>query len=91
MALKWDDKDPNDVDAFQIDWSERLSSETISTSVFTSTPTGLTHDSTSNTTTTTTLWLSGGTDGVIYEITNRITTTAGRTLDQTVRLRVKSR
>lgn len=91
MALKWDDKDPQDVDAFQIDWSERLSSETISTSVFTSTPTGLTHTSTSNTTTMTTLWLSGGTEGEIYEITNRITTTAGRTLDQTVKLRVKSR
>lgn len=90
-TLKWDPKDPQDEDFFELDWTDRLTSETIATSVWTSTPTGLTHGSTSNTTLVTRIWLTSGTDGEIYELTNRITTTAGKTLDQTVRLKVKSR
>lgn len=90
--LKWDDKDPQDVDSFGIDWSERLSatSDTISTSDWI-VPSGITEDSASNTTTTTTIWLSGGTDGEDYEIVNRIVTVGGRTLDQTVKLRVRTK
>lgn len=95
MTLAWDAKDPNDVDSFQIDWSERLTSETISTSAWTIDPadgtTPLTQNSASNTTTRTTIWLSGGDEDETYELTNRITTTAGRTFDQTVKLKVKSR
>jgi len=91
MTLKGDDKDPNEVDSFQIDWSERLTSETISTSDWEITPAGeLTEDSSSSTTTMTTIWLSAGVDGTTYQLTNRVTTTAGRTFDQTVKLRVKS-
>jgi hypothetical protein len=90
MALKWDDKDPNDVDSFGINWATRLDGDLISTSDWI-VPTGLTEDSASNTTTTTTIWLSSGTDGDDYEITNRITTTGGRTLDQTVKLKVRAK
>lgn len=93
-TLKWDDKDPDDVDAFQIEWTDRLTTETIVTSTWTIDPatgtTPLTEDSSSNTTTRTTIWLSGGDDGEDYELTNRITTTGGRTLDQTVKLKVRS-
>jgi len=40
---------------------------------------------------TTTIWLSGGTDGTTYYLTNRITTDAGRIQDQTVKLKCKAR
>ena len=86
---KWDDKDPDDVDSFGIDWATRLDGDTIASSTWT-VPDGLTQDSSSNTTTTTTVWLSGGTDGDDYEVLNRITTTGGRTIDQTVKLRVRT-
>lgn len=88
--LKWDDKDPQDVDSFGINWATRLDGDLISSSDWI-VPTGVTEDSASNTTTTTTIWLSGGTDGDDYELTNRITTTGGRTLDQTVKLRVRAK
>lgn len=95
-TLKWDTpKDPDDTDAFQVEWEDRLTSETIVTSSWVIDPADgdnpLTLDSSSNTTTRTTAWLSGGDDGEDYEITNRITTTAGRQIDQTVKLRVRSR
>lgn len=89
-TLRWTDKDPNDVDSFGINWATRLDGDLISTSDWI-VPTGLTEDSASNTTTTTTIWLSSGTDGDDYELTNRITTTGGRTLDQTVKLRVRAK
>lgn len=90
MRLKWDDKDPNEVLDYQIDWTDRLAGDVIATSTWT-VPDGLTEGSTSNTTSTTTVWLSDGTDGEDYEILNRITTTGGRTMDQTVKLRVRSK
>jgi hypothetical protein len=92
MALSWDKKDPNEVDSFGVDWSERLSasSDTISSSDWI-VPSGITEDSASNTTSTTTIWLSGGTDGNDYEIVNRIVTTGGRTLDQTIKLKVRTK
>lgn len=90
MALSWSTKDPNDVDSFGINWATRLDGDLISSSDWI-VPTGVTEDSASNTTTTTTIWLSGGTDGDDYELTNRITTTGGRTLDQTVKLRVRAK
>jgi len=37
------------------------------------------------------VWLRDGDDGTSYEVLNRITTTGGRTMDQSVRLRVKSK
>lgn len=42
-------------------------------------PAGLTIDSDTNTTTTATVWLSGGTLTVTYQVTNKIVTTGRRT------------
>jgi len=75
-----------DVDAildYQIDWSDWLGSDTIATSTWTI-PSGITQDSATNTNTTATVWLSGGTAGTAYTLTNRITTAAGRTQDQSI-------
>jgi len=89
----WPSKDPNDVLDYDIDWSRRLDSgDTISTSTFSlTTDAGLTIASQSNTTTTSKVWLSGGTAGSTADILCRIVTADGRTMDQSVSLPIASR
>ena len=84
-------KDPNAVLDYKIDWGTWLgASETISTSTWTA-ATGITVNSSTNTTTTATVWLSGGTAGVQYMVTNRITTNQGRTDDRSLTISVQDR
>lgn len=90
MALAWDSKDPDEVLDYVLNWSARLGSDTITTSTWT-VPDGITMDSDSETTTATTIWLSGGTEGQSYDILNRIVTAGGRTMDQTVKLKIKAK
>ena len=69
-------KDPGEILEYLINWSGELTTgETISTSAFT-VPTGITKDSESNTTTTSTVWLSGGTAGREYIVTCTVTTSS---------------
>ncbi len=69
---------------YTIDWSEELAgAETISTSAFT-TPAGLTEVADTNTTTTSTVQISGGTGGEEYEILCTITTSGSRTYEKTI-------
>ena len=90
MATSDFTKDPDAVLDYVWDWSSWLAGgETISTSVFTVTA-GITVNSTSNTTTTATVWLSGGTNGV-YTVANKITTSAGRTDERSLTIRVQNR
>lgn len=77
------DKDPDDVLDYAIDWSTWLGEDTITASTWTE-PDGITVDSSTNTTTTATIWLSGGTLGEAYSLTNHITTAAGRERDRTI-------
>ena len=88
MALKWPPKDPDEVLDYELDWTDRLAGDTISTSSWT-VPTGITKASDTKTTTVTTVWLSGGTIGTKYELTNRIVTAGGRTMDQSVDISIK--
>lgn len=88
--IYWPDKDPDEVLDYQLDWSARLDGDTISTVTWT-VPVGLTKGAESNTTTSATVWLSSGTLHQTYSIGCRITTAAGRTMDQTIKLRIKSR
>ena len=81
------DKDPQAVLDYLADWSEWLDIDTIATSTWTA-PTGITADSSRNTTTTATVWLSGGTLGATYKVVNHIVTTAGRENDQTFIIRM---
>ena len=79
-------KDPDAVDDYPIDWSDTLpSGDTISTSNWTKTG-DVTLGSESNTTTTATTFVSGGTVGAQAQITNRIVTAGGRTYDKTITL-----
>ena len=82
--LAWEaPKDPDDVVDYDMDWSDWLGTDTISTSIWTFTAAataGLVQDSKSNTTTVTKIWFSAGTAGN-WEITNRVVTAGGRTKD----------
>jgi hypothetical protein len=80
-------KDPDEVLDYGLEWSDVLEDgETISTSSWTATAgitlgtSGATAPSISSTQTL--CWLSGGTAGSIYTITNRIVTSESRTYDR---------
>lgn len=75
-------QDPNAVLDYNIDWSAWLNGDTISTSTWTTHP-DLTTSNASMTTTVATVFLTGGTNGKTYKVRNRITTTNGRTDDET--------
>lgn len=83
-------KDPNEVADYVRDWSAILGADTIATSTWTP-DTGITVNSSSNTTTTATVWLSGGTDGTNYGVLNRIVTAGGRTHDFTLQFLIRSK
>ena len=89
--LLWPNKDPDEVLDYVVDWTERLAGDTISSSNFSIVSGGaaLVIDSEGNTTEETTVWLSGGTLDASYEVLNRVTTAGGRTMDQTVKLKIK--
>lgn len=76
-------KDPDAVLDYTVDWGAWLDGDTIATSDWV-VPDGITEDAATNTTTSATIWLSGGTEGAAYRIVNRIVTAAGRTDDRTI-------
>ena len=82
-------KAPAESRAFAIDWSPDLGSATVSTSTW-AVSDGVTQDAESETTTTTTIRVSGGTDGGIYILTNTITTSGSETLIAYLVLRVEA-
>jgi hypothetical protein len=88
----WPHKDPNEVLDYRVDWTARLESgETITTSTV-SRPTGdVVIDSQSYLGAMVTVWLSGGTDDTMNILTSRIVTNQGRTYDESVKLRVRTK
>lgn len=88
--MNLESKDPNDIKDYVLSWATYLGADTILTSTWIM-PAGITKDSDSYTTQATTIWLSGGTAGTNYLLTNRVTTAAGRTLDQTIKITVLER
>jgi len=85
-------KDPNAVLDYEIDWGTNYLEvgETISTSTWIA-DSGITVDSNTKTSTTATVWLSGGTAGTAYNVTNRIVTSASRTDDRTIKISVSNK
>lgn len=76
--LTWPKKDPNEVLDYQLDWADEDSPRLEEGESFA--PSGLT-----------TVWLSGGTAGEKCVILNRVTTSEGRTYDQSVNLRIRDK
>lgn len=86
-------KDPNaDLD-YIVDWSAWLGSDTIASSSWTLDSGDVTlHDDT-NDTTTATCFVSGGTDGTIAVLTNRIVTnnSPARTDDRSIHIKIQQK
>lgn len=84
-------KDPSAVLDYAFNWSDWLATgETISSHVIT-VDTGLTKDSDSEALGVVTVWLSGGTAGTAYKVACKITTSAGRTDERTMWIKVADR
>jgi len=92
MATKLDSIDPDDVKDYGVNWATHLDGDTISTSSWAVESGTATIDSSGNTSTATTVWLSGATPvGSTLQVRNRITTAGGRTLDWTLHILVDAR
>lgn len=83
-------KDPDSIEDFAFNWIMDLGTDTISNSTF-ALPDGLTEVSSSTTDSVTQIFVSGGSCGQTYRITNRIETSGGRTFDKTIRIKVTER
>jgi hypothetical protein len=88
MAVFKDYKqDPDDTLDWIFDWSLWLGEfEAITLATFIVDP-GITVYSTGSSQKTATVWLTGGTEGQVYKVTCRITTSEGRIKDQSFTLR----
>lgn len=82
------EKDPDETSDFDFNWSPEMNGDSILTSTFVL-PDGLTQVSSSNTDSVVTIFVSGGDCGRLYRVTNRITTTLGRTRDKTIYIRIR--
>lgn len=81
-------KAPTDVLDYFFDWSSWLTNaDTIISSNWLPSP-GITVNSNAFTDTSTIVWLSGGSDGLPYTVTNRVVTAQGRTKDKAMTIRV---
>ena len=91
-SLGWSTKDPSDIAPHGIDWSRELAAvtpaETIATVVWT-VPAGLTGGTQSVSGSVALIVLSAGVAGADYEVTCRITTSGGRTLERSASLAVR--
>jgi hypothetical protein len=81
-------KDPDSTIDFLFNWKPELNGDTVYTSTFLL-PDGLTEVSSSNTENTATIFVSGGSEGCVYRITNRVVTVGGRTRDKTIHVLVQ--
>lgn len=96
MALKWADKDPDEVLDYEHDWSAVLEGgDTIDGAPLAMVDTGdVIVDSSTVNANVQKVWLSGGTvkaDGSKEKLTLRINTTGGRTFDEGIALKIKTR
>lgn len=93
MALAWPFKDPEEVLDYQCDWTARLDGDTITVSDWTlfGDDALLNIDSDSFGSAITTIWLSGGTLGEEYLLTNHITTVGARQMEQTMKIKIKAK
>lgn len=91
-------KDPQAVLDYGFDWNDDghggegwLGVDTILASTWAANKSGLTIQSQSFDTTSTTVWLAGGTLGEGYTVTNHITTAGGRQDDRSFKLVIKNK
>ena len=86
-------KDPGAVLDYSINWGAGYlqGGETLSSSIWTISPNDMTQNSASNTTTIASVTVTGGVGGQLYQLTNRVTTSQGRTDERSITVRVEHR
>jgi len=90
MALNWPPKSPGETLDYSFDWSQALAGDTITGSSWALSDSSLVDDHDSFTSTSTTVWLKGGTNNANYSLTNTITTAGGRIFDQVALLLIRN-
>lgn len=83
-------KDPDAILDYTVDWLNWLCLDTIVTGTWI-VPSGITKVTSTITTTTSTVWLSGGSVDHSYDLINRINTSGGRTDDRTISIMVRNK
>ena len=88
----WPKKDPDEILDYVVDWaSKRLKvGETLASSTFTVVSGDVVIASQTFSAGFSTVWLSGGTNGTISKIINRVTTNQGRTYEVSRSIRIRS-
>lgn len=86
-------KDPGAVLDYAINWAGGYlqSGETLASSVWTIFPGDMTQNSAGSAAGVASITVSGGVAGQIYQLTNRITTSQGRTDERSITVRVEQR
>ena len=84
-------KDPGAVLDYSIEWSKWLADDQIQTSTWSVSDAAVGAANHSTTATRTSVWLSGGVAGQVCTVTNRITTSGGRTDQRSFVLQVQDR
>ena len=84
-------KDPDDNLDYSIDWSSWLDDDTISSSAWLFSGVEQGDSANTNTTTSTTVWVKGGTVGRNGTARNRIVTAGGRQKDQTLAFPIREK
>lgn len=84
------EQDPSDILDYTLDWAPWLGVDTITDSVWTVSPSGLTLNNDVFNDTLATTFISGGLELNIFTVTNRITTAGGRTKDRSFNVVIKS-
>lgn len=86
-------KDPGAVLDYSINWAGGYlqGGETLASSIWTIFPADMTQSSAANTTSVASITVSGGAAEQIYQLTNRITTSQGRTDERSITVRVEQR
>lgn len=88
VPLRWPTKDPDETLDYSINWTPRLSAGDPIASVVWVLPDALNQEDAGFLGAITTLWISGGVAGAQYKITCRVTTDAGRIMDQGVLIKI---
>ncbi len=81
-------KTPDEIKDYTLDWTKDIGSDTIVTSTWTVSPTGVAVTESSVAGTLATAWLGGGAISQVYQIKNLIVTSGGRDLTKSFRLLV---
>jgi hypothetical protein len=84
-------KDPEAKINYTVDWEPWLPTGATIASVVWTVPSGITEEASSETTTTATIQLSGGTAGAAYNIECKITTSTGEIDERTFQIQVEER